>query len=75
MSAKQSVPSYRSHKQSGQAVVTLPEGLGNRRDILLEKYGTKESRQEYAKVIAEWEAAGRQLRSDEKIPALSRLPS
>jgi integrase len=55
------VPSYRHHKQSGQAVVTLPDGLGSRRDVLLGKYRSKESRLEYARVIAELEAAGRSL--------------
>src|SRR5438128_138167 len=53
------IPSYRRHRQSGQAIVTLPDGLRGRRDILLGKYGTGESRQEYARVIAEWEANGR----------------
>lgn len=61
MSKDAHVPSYRRHKQSGQAVVTLPDGLGSRKDVLLGKYGTKESRTEYARVIAEWEAAGRRL--------------
>jgi hypothetical protein len=61
MSKPTHVPSYRRHKQSGQAIVTLPDGFGSRRDILLGKYGTKESRLEYARVIAEWEAAGRGL--------------
>jgi integrase len=56
-----SVPSYRRHKQSGQAIVTLTDGLGGRRDVLLGKYGTRESRAEYARVIAEWEASGRRL--------------
>jgi hypothetical protein len=28
MSRRRSLPSYRLHKQSGQAVVTLPDGLG-----------------------------------------------
>ncbi len=54
-----SVPGYRLHKQSGQAVVTLPDGLGNLRDCLLGTYGSKASRAEYARVIAEWEAAAR----------------
>jgi integrase len=53
------LPSYRLHKQSGQAIVTLTDGLGRRRDVLLGKYGTKESRLEYTRVIAEWEANGR----------------
>jgi integrase len=53
------IPSYRLHKQSGQAVVTLTDGLGGRRDVLLGCHGTAESRVEYARVIAEWEANGR----------------
>jgi integrase len=56
-------PSYRHHKQSGQAVVTLTDGCGGRRDVLLGKHGTAASRREYARVIAEWEASGRQLPS------------
>src|SRR5258705_4775091 len=58
------VPSYRRHKKSGQAIVTLGDGLGNRRDFLLGAYGTKESRVEYARVIAEWEAASRTILLD-----------
>jgi len=37
-------PSYRLHKQSGQAVVTLSDHGGGRRDFLLGKFGTSESR-------------------------------
>ena len=65
------VPSYRRHKSSGQAVVTLPDGLGNRRDVLLSKYGSKESRVEYARVIAEWEAVGRTLPPQQPTASLS----
>jgi integrase len=54
-------PSYRLHKQSGQAVVTLPDGLGGRHDRLLGPYGSAESRAKYARIIAEWETAGRLL--------------
>lgn len=36
---RKSVPSYRRHKASGQAIVTLPDGHGRRRDVLL---GTEE---------------------------------
>jgi integrase len=56
-----SIPKYRRHKQSSQAVVTLPDGIGGRRDVLLGKHGTAESRAEYARVIAEWEANARRL--------------
>ncbi|MBL8793224.1 MAG: tyrosine-type recombinase/integrase [Planctomycetia bacterium] len=55
------VPTYRKHKQSGQAVVTLTDGLGGRREVLLGPHGTAASRQEYARVLAEWEANGRAL--------------
>jgi integrase len=57
------VPTYRLHKQSGQAVVTLTDGLGGRRDVLLGKYGSTESRTEYARVIGEWEANRRRFQS------------
>src|ERR1700722_5914175 len=49
------VPSYRRHKQSGQAIVTL-----NGRDILLGPHGTAASRGEYRRRIAEWLASDRQ---------------
>jgi len=54
-------PSYRLHRQSGQAIVTLVDSLGNRRDVLLGRYDTEASHQEYRRVLAEWNAAGRQL--------------
>ncbi len=72
MSRPRGVPSYRKHKQSGQAVVTLTDPPGPRRDVLLGKHGTAASRQEYARVIAEWEAAGRRLPAqDAQAPDLS----
>src|SRR5437016_8642277 len=49
-------PSYRLHRQSGQAVVTL-----NGRDHCLGKYDTPESREKYDRVIAGWLARGRRL--------------
>ena len=48
-------PSYRLHKRSGQAIVTL-----SGRDILLGTYGTKASRAEYDFVTGEWIANVRQ---------------
>jgi integrase len=63
MSRSLNVPSYRLHKQSGQAVVTLTDGMGGRRDVLLGKHGTSESRREYARVVAEWEANGRRFQA------------
>jgi hypothetical protein len=56
-----SIPKYRRHNQSGQAIVTLSDSTEGRRDVLLGAYGSKESRVEYASAIAEWKAAGRSL--------------
>jgi hypothetical protein len=50
------IPSYRLHKATGKAVVTL-----NGRDIYLGSFGTAQSR-EYNRIIAEWLANHRQLR-------------
>jgi integrase len=47
-------PSYRLHKPTGQAVVTL-----SGRDHYLGPHGTTESRAEYDRLLAEWLAAGR----------------
>jgi integrase len=55
-SAGVSTPSYRRHKPSGQAVVTI-EG----RDFYLGRYGTKQSRREYDRLIGEWFANGRRV--------------
>lgn len=53
------VPSYRRHRPTGQAVVTLTDPAGKRRDYYLGAYGSKESKAEYARLLAEWNAAGR----------------
>lgn len=68
MSRRPRIPSYRLHKQSGQAVVTLTDPSGRRRDVLLGKHGTAESRREYARVLAEWEASGRVLTQGGTLP-------
>ena len=52
-------PSYRLHRQSGQAVVTLTELVGKRRDVLLGPHGSPESREVYSRVLLQWEAGGR----------------
>src|ERR1017187_9865219 len=49
-----SMPKYRPHRASGQAIVTL---YG--RDFYLGPYGTKASKIEYDRLIGEWVAAGR----------------
>jgi integrase len=48
-------PKYRRHRASGQAIVAL-----NGTDHYLGPYGTKASREEYDRVIAEWHGNGRQ---------------
>jgi integrase len=50
------VPSYRKHKSTGQAVVTL-----GGKDHYLGRYGTAASKAEYDRRISEWLAGGRQL--------------
>jgi integrase len=49
-----SLPKYRRHRKSGQAVVTL-----NGRDHYLGPHGTKASRVEYDRLMGEWLARGR----------------
>ena len=49
-------PKYRNHKKSGQAIVTL-----NGRDYYLGPHGSKTSRAEYDRVIAEWRVNGRRV--------------
>jgi integrase len=50
------VPSYRKHRATGQAVVTL-----NGRDFYLGPHGTKVSKAEYDRIIGEWLQQGRQI--------------
>jgi hypothetical protein len=54
-------PSYHLHNQSGQAIVTLTDPYGARRDVLLGPHDSPESRAEYARVVGEWELHGRRL--------------
>jgi hypothetical protein len=49
-------PSYRLHKSTGQAVVTI-----NGKDIYLGRHGTPASVQLYDQTIAKWLANGRRL--------------
>jgi hypothetical protein len=51
-------PSYRLHKQSGQAIVSLPLGGNKYRDVLLGPYDSEESSREYARVLLELSSAG-----------------
>ena len=53
---KTNIPTYRLHKASGQAFVEL-----DGRRFYLGKHGSKSSREEYERRIAEYLANGRQL--------------
>jgi hypothetical protein len=53
------VPSYRRHKPTNQAVVTI-----NGQDIYLGKWNTAASKAEYDRLIAEFLANGRRLRTE-----------
>jgi integrase len=46
------IPKYRLHRPSGQAVVTV-----GGRDVYLGKHGSRESRDEYDRVVGEWLAS------------------
>src|SRR5690349_17537342 len=52
-------PSYRDHKASGQAIVTL-----NGEDVYLGPFGSAKSREKYDQVNGEWRTRGRQRVSD-----------
>lgn len=54
------VPSYRKHS-SGQAIVTLRDLSGRRKDFLLGTYGSEASRLEYTRVVNEWQANHRRI--------------
>jgi len=58
-------PSYRHHKHSGQAVVTL-----NGQDFYLGEHGSDESKAEYERLVGEWLLNGRRLpkRQPEVLP-------
>jgi hypothetical protein len=54
-------PSYRLHKPSGQAIVTL-----NGRDFYLGQWNSAESRTEFERLLAEW------LSNSHQLPTASR---
>ncbi len=67
MARRRGVPSYRLHRPSGQAVVTLAG-----KDRYLGPHGSTESRAEYDRLIAEWLAAGRRAEpAPEAAPSLT----
>jgi hypothetical protein len=56
---KGELPRHRLHKQSRQAIVSLPLGGGQYRDVLLGEHGSEGSRRESERVIHERIASGR----------------
>jgi integrase len=59
------IPSYRLHKPSGQAIVTI-----GGRMFYLGRYGSVESRSEYGRVVAEWQSGPPEIP-----PASPTMPS
>ncbi|MBI2479318.1 MAG: hypothetical protein HYV60_12000 [Planctomycetia bacterium] len=55
-----SVPKYRKHKATGQAVVTI-----DGRDYYLGPHKSKASKLEYDRLIGEWVQNGRKMPSDD----------
>ncbi|OAI41515.1 hypothetical protein AYO40_00340 [Planctomycetaceae bacterium SCGC AG-212-D15] len=72
MARKPRVPSYRKHRQSGQAIVTLTDAITKRRhDVLLGPYETPASKNEYKRVVLEWESNGRRFHVGPAAPDLT----
>jgi len=62
------IPSYRLHRRSGQAIVTLVDrSTRRRRDFLLGRFDSPESRVRYDQLIAAWQARGHRLPSDPRV--------
>ena len=49
---KSVVPTYRRHKQSGKAIVTVRTAGGRRQDMILGDYGSAASKAEYRRLCA-----------------------
>lgn len=63
-----SVPKYRKHRASGQAIVTL-----GGKDHYLGPHGTKASKREYDRLIAEWMSNDRRMPSEATDTAIIEL--
>ena len=50
-----SLPAYRLHKATGQAVVTIPDGHAGRKDYYLGLFGSEESKAEYTRLVRQWQ--------------------
>ena len=68
-------PSYRCREGYTQAIVTLTDSVTKkRRDYWLGQHGTPESREQYHRIIAEWEANERRLPRPPVEPARTEKP-
>jgi len=69
-------PRYRKRHDRNQAIVTLTDSeTGRRRDYWLGAPGSRESRERYHRVVAEWESAGRRLPEPEPALAARHAPA
>ena len=69
---RKSVPSYRLHRQSGQAIVTLSDRqTGQRRDYLLGPFDSPESHAEYTRLLMEKQSSEGRLpgKSGDGVPS------
>lgn len=53
---RKAVPSYRLHRRSGNAMITVYSSDGRRRDIYLGRFNSPESKAEYRRITAEMDA-------------------
>ena len=67
------IPAYRKHTQTGRAAVSIYRQDGSRTEVILPgKYGSKESKQEYERLLAQLRASGGQMpEKDCKAPDLT----
>jgi len=49
---RNTIPTYRLHKQSGQAIITISSPNGTRRDVTLGRHGSPGSKAEYERQLA-----------------------
>jgi integrase len=63
MARQSKPPSYLLHRQSGQAMTVVKGPDGRRKQVLLGPYGSDESKAQYARIVAEWDASPARLTS------------
>jgi integrase len=63
MARQSKPPSYLLHRQSGQAMTVVKGPDGRRKQVLLGRYGSDQSKAEFARIVAEWDASPARLTS------------